>query len=279
MRSTRRLAGAPHPLLGRGSVHASLIAGGEELSTYPSRCVLSLERRTLPGEDGGDVSALIEGVDASARTLLVREPFAVDPEAEIVALVREAAGGAPLAGAPYWTDAAFIAAAGIPTVLFGPGGEGAHAVEEWVSIADTERGRARAGRRGRENGGMRAFSNPAYAPAAVPAPVDDALAFHRGLAGYAPTPLRDLGDGVWLKDESNRLGLPAFKVLGASWAVERALREDPSRAHAGGGQRGQPRPRGRARRRAARAALPRLPARRARSRPGARRSRARAPRS
>ena len=133
------LAGAPHPLLGRGSVHASLIAGGEELSTYPSRCVLSLERRTLPGEDGGDVSALIEGVDASARTLLVREPFAVDPEAEIVAWVREAAGGAALTAAPYWTDAAFIAAAGIPTVLFGPGGEGAHAVEEWVSIADTER--------------------------------------------------------------------------------------------------------------------------------------------
>ena len=133
------LAGAPHPLLGRGSVHASLIAGGEELSTYPSRCVLSLERRTLPGEDGGDVSALIEGVDASARTLLVREPFAVDPEADIVAWVREAAGGAALTAAPYWTDAAFIAAAGIPTVLFGPGGEGAHAVEEWVSIADTER--------------------------------------------------------------------------------------------------------------------------------------------
>ena len=66
----------------------------------------------------------------------MREPFAVDPEAEIVALVRAAAGGAPLAGAPYWTDAAFIAAAGIPTVLYGPGGEGAHADEEWVSLSD-----------------------------------------------------------------------------------------------------------------------------------------------
>jgi diaminopropionate ammonia-lyase len=75
---------------------------------------------------------------------------------------------------------------------------------------------------------MRAFTNPAYAPAAVPAPVDDAPAFHRGLEGYAPTPLHDLGEGVWLKDESDRLGLPAFKVLGASWAVERALRDDPS---------------------------------------------------
>jgi acetylornithine deacetylase len=47
--------------------------------------------------------------------------------------------GAPprVAGAPYWADAAFIAAAGIPTVMFGPGGEGAHAIEEWVSLDDT----------------------------------------------------------------------------------------------------------------------------------------------
>jgi diaminopropionate ammonia-lyase len=77
--------------------------------------------------------------------------------------------------------------------------------------------------------------NPAADPAAVPAPRDDAAAFHRGLAGYVPTPVRAL-DGiaaglglgaVLLKDESDRLGLPAFKVLGASWAVERALREHP----------------------------------------------------
>jgi acetylornithine deacetylase len=55
-----------------------------------------------------------------------------------VRLVGEAAGGAKVVGAPYWTDAAFIAAAGIPTVLYGPGGEGAHAAEEWVSLSDTD---------------------------------------------------------------------------------------------------------------------------------------------
>ncbi len=75
---------------------------------------------------------------------------------------------------------------------------------------------------------MRALLNSAYAPEAVPAPAEDALAFHHGLEGYAPTPLRSLGDGVWLKDESDRFGLPAFKVLGVSWAVERALRFDPA---------------------------------------------------
>jgi diaminopropionate ammonia-lyase len=71
------------------------------------------------------------------------------------------------------------------------------------------------------------FVNPAYHPAAVPAPSDEALAFHRGLPGYAPTPVRSLGGGVFVKDESARLGLPAFKVLGVSWAVERQLRSDP----------------------------------------------------
>jgi diaminopropionate ammonia-lyase len=59
------------------------------------------------------------------------------------------------------------------------------------------------------------------------------LAFHRSLPGYGPTALRDLpalarrcGVGrVWLKDESGRFGLPAFKVLGASWAVCSTLAE------------------------------------------------------
>lgn len=74
---------------------------------------------------------------------------------------------------------------------------------------------------------MRLFVNPAYHPAAVPAPSDEALAFHRGLPGYAPTPVRSLGGGVFVKDESARLGLPAFKVLGVSWAVERQFRSDP----------------------------------------------------
>jgi acetylornithine deacetylase len=75
--------------------------------------------------------------------LLAREPFEVAQTAEIVTAVRAAAAesnGEPpqIGGVSYWADAAFIASAGIPTVLFGPGGEGAHAFEEWVSISDTE---------------------------------------------------------------------------------------------------------------------------------------------
>jgi acetylornithine deacetylase len=134
-----QLARSDHPLLGRGSVHASLIEGGAELSTYPARCTIGLERRTLPGETAAQVEAEIAALagGAAQRTLLVREPLEVDPEAEIVRAVAEAAGGPELAGAPYWADAAFIGAAGIPTVMYGVSGAGAHAVEEWVSVSDT----------------------------------------------------------------------------------------------------------------------------------------------
>ena len=83
---------------------------------------------------------------------------------------------------------------------------------------------------------MRALVNARARRAGVPAARHDAAAFHAGLDGYAPTPVRplpgtaaELGLGaVLVKDESDRLGLPAFKVLGASWAVERALREQPA---------------------------------------------------
>jgi diaminopropionate ammonia-lyase len=80
---------------------------------------------------------------------------------------------------------------------------------------------------------MRAVINAAFEPAAVPAPSDEAAAFHRALPGYAPTPVHrldvELGlAAVDVKDESNRMGLPAFKILGASWATERLLADEPN---------------------------------------------------
>jgi acetylornithine deacetylase len=149
-----RLGERHHPLLGRGSVHASLIEGGRDLATYPDRCTIAIERRTLPEEGRPEVEreleALLAGcreadpvLEASARTMLVRQPLETSEDEPIVSLVRAAAadtlGTRPsLGGASFWADSAFTSAAGIPTVLFGPGGAGAHAAEEWVSISDTE---------------------------------------------------------------------------------------------------------------------------------------------
>jgi diaminopropionate ammonia-lyase len=82
---------------------------------------------------------------------------------------------------------------------------------------------------------MKVLVNAWFDPSSVPPPSCDAASFHASLDGYEPTPLRalakvaeelDLGV-VALKDESNRMGLPAFKILGASWALDRALRDAP----------------------------------------------------
>ncbi|GAA0646218.1 ArgE/DapE family deacylase [Kutzneria viridogrisea] len=134
-----------HPRLGPGTLHASLITGGREESTVPDRCLLTVERRTLPGEtvaeverDVADLLARCTGVRATSRTTLAREPFETPDDSAIVGAVLSALGeGAELGGVSYWADSAFISAAGIPTVLFGPGGDGAHAAVEWVSLTDT----------------------------------------------------------------------------------------------------------------------------------------------
>jgi acetylornithine deacetylase len=134
---------SPHRLLGTGSTHASLIEGGTELSTYPDRCVLRAERRTLPGETeegvAAEAHALLAGLEGSARVTFFREPFEVDEGQEVVELVGRHANGPELVGVPYWADSALFAGAGIPTVVYGPRGEGAHAAVEWVDVASAER--------------------------------------------------------------------------------------------------------------------------------------------
>jgi acetylornithine deacetylase len=148
-------ANTSHRLLGGGSVHASLIEGGQELSSYPKSCFLSVERRTVPGETLQKVEAEIPGIfnqiatsdptfKATVKTGMVREPFEIALDEPIVqTLLRKATailGQAPVEiGQTGWMDSALLSAAGIPTVIFGPGGEGAHAVVEWSNLEHVER--------------------------------------------------------------------------------------------------------------------------------------------
>jgi acetylornithine deacetylase len=138
----RRLQSGPrHALAGTGAIHASLIEGGQEMSSYPARCVLMGERRTIPGETVAGVEQELRALagDAEVRILANREPYEAPTDHEFVELVRRVAGVDELVGAPFWTDAALIAEAGIPTVLLGPVGEGAHADVEWVDLASLGR--------------------------------------------------------------------------------------------------------------------------------------------
>jgi acetylornithine deacetylase len=148
--SSRLGDGERHPLLGQASLHASLIQGGQEYSSYPERCLLTGERRTLPGESTDDVERELRAALARAhaddpelegeiRMLVARDAFEIDARHELVQIVHRAAGSPEVVGMAFWADSGLIAATGIPTVLFGPAGDGAHARVEWVDLASVER--------------------------------------------------------------------------------------------------------------------------------------------
>jgi acetylornithine deacetylase len=135
----------PDPLLGNPSVHSSIIEGGTELSVIPGQARLLWERRTLPGESQQDLDREMErilqavkshpgGHSAAARKLFVRRPHSVADDAWILKHLQKAAPRSVPVGLSFWADSALAAQAGIPSVLFGPIGHGAHAADEWVSL-------------------------------------------------------------------------------------------------------------------------------------------------
>lgn len=144
------LAARPrHALLGRASVHASLIRGGHEVSSYPAECRLQIERRTLPGETGAHAEAeaclIVESLrveDAAFRAevklLAERAPYEIRADAPIATAaanaLRRVTGAAELCGMAFWTDTALLAEAGIPGVVFGPRGRGLHGADEYVEL-------------------------------------------------------------------------------------------------------------------------------------------------
>jgi acetylornithine deacetylase len=139
-----------HPLLGRSSAHASLIDGGIGASTYPDACTMKVEHRPLPDETAEDVIALWQGVieklsaadpnfSATVTLDLFQPGYELDPHTPLVRTVEEACktilGSMPMVRGMFgWLDSALLSLAGIPTVIIGPGGEGAHANVEYVEL-------------------------------------------------------------------------------------------------------------------------------------------------
>jgi acetylornithine deacetylase len=152
---SEELPGVTHPLLGRGSLHASTIEGGIGLSTYPDRCVLKLERRSIPGESVDyvvdEVRAACEAVRArrssflaTVRVIGAQGPSDVAVDAPVVRELAHAMEGlgesVSIEGMSAWTDAALLNEVGIPAVCFGPGDIAlAHAAEEFVPLDEIDR--------------------------------------------------------------------------------------------------------------------------------------------
>jgi acetylornithine deacetylase len=139
-----------HPLTGPPSIHTSLIEGGSDMCTYPPRCTVSIERRTVSGETEprvtGEIQKIINDLNvadpdfnASIKLIAERSPLDTDPDSEIMRALKDAfhkqqGKTAQITGAAYWTDAALLAEAGMESVLIGPKGEGLHSAEEWVEL-------------------------------------------------------------------------------------------------------------------------------------------------
>ncbi|MDB4917025.1 MAG: acetylornithine deacetylase or succinyl-diaminopimelate desuccinylase [Gemmatimonadetes bacterium] len=144
-----------HPLLGRGSLHASMIEGGIGMSTYPDRCVLKLERRTIPSELTAHIVAEVEractavrarrpSFAASVKLLVTQGPSDVAVDSPLVrglAQAIESSGDSTrVEGMSAWTDAALLNDAGIPAVCYGPGDISlAHAAEEYIPLSEIDR--------------------------------------------------------------------------------------------------------------------------------------------
>jgi acetylornithine deacetylase len=149
--AARLMKSRPHRTLGPGSMHASLIQGGQELSSYPALCQLGIERRTLPGEDVDKIEAELRDIleeigrtdpafTATLRRVFARNPLEVPWSEPIVETLKKAVTAvtgatAILSGMGGWMDSALLSAAGIPAVIFGPRGEGLHGEIEWVDLA------------------------------------------------------------------------------------------------------------------------------------------------
>ncbi len=142
------------PMLGTGSVHASKISGGREMSSYPATCHLGVERRTIPGETASGFVAELEEIAARCRQAdpdfraeidltFDRQAFSIDADHEIVKLVKSVAarktGWEPLiCGKAGWMDAALLSECSIPTVIYGPAGGDFHGDNEWVDLASID---------------------------------------------------------------------------------------------------------------------------------------------
>ena len=120
------------------------------MCTFPPRCKVSIERRTVEGETEvgirGEIQAILDRLreqdpDFKACLYLIaqRAPLVTNPDSGVMeALIKaysKIIGNQPeISGAAYWTDAALLSERGMEAVLIGPVGAGLHSAEEWVDL-------------------------------------------------------------------------------------------------------------------------------------------------
>jgi acetylornithine deacetylase len=139
----------PHPLCGTPTLSVGVIAGGMSVNTVPGQCTIEIDRRLIPGEDPHQVyRQIVDYVTTETggdEAVEHEQPYLIGlglpdenngPLAErMVTAAREAKIACQQTGVPYGTDAAAISAAGVPSIVFGPGSiDQAHTADEWLDL-------------------------------------------------------------------------------------------------------------------------------------------------
>lgn len=138
-----------HRLLGSPTLSVGLISGGISVNTVPDRCTIEIDRRLLPGDDAEaawrHAADFVQGRLGADFPVQHDRPYQASTglsdtgnsalAEELLATIRDCGHDCQSIGVPFGTDAPAFAAAGVPTVVFGPGDiQQAHTVDEWIAI-------------------------------------------------------------------------------------------------------------------------------------------------
>jgi len=145
----RQLKKKRHPLLGHATVNVGSIRGGTQPNIVPDSCEITVDRRTIPGEQDAsvirEIRALLKqhGLAADVsddKAMSPCRPMETDDKLPLVQSLMSVAKQRAPVGVHYFSDAAVLASGGTPAVLFGPGDIAqAHTIDEWISIRSLER--------------------------------------------------------------------------------------------------------------------------------------------
>ena len=145
-----RLRKRRHPLLGTATVNVGMISGGTQPNIVPDRCVITIDRRTLPGETEPsvrrEIAALLRAKRLSAKISSTKLapclPLETSPKLPLVQRFLRSVGQTRPVGVDFFCDAAVLSRGGIPSVVFGPGDIAqAHTADEWISLDSLECGK------------------------------------------------------------------------------------------------------------------------------------------
>jgi acetylornithine deacetylase/succinyl-diaminopimelate desuccinylase-like protein len=142
-----RLASYTHPVLGHSTLNIGTIAGGSRPNIVPDYCMAEVDIRSTPSFDAEGPIEFVQNFIEEFKLPLSIKKFAYNPPMEcpsehaIISTMLQTRTTSKLVGAPWFSDAAHLSAAGTPSIAFGPGSiEQAHTKDEYICVDSLNEG-------------------------------------------------------------------------------------------------------------------------------------------